>query len=86
MIGRNDRGLFCKPIMWSHKGSQLSYAEQHAFRYEVRDERGTVIGFINTDRALSHPDVRWKRELFRDGEIQELGGDYKTIEEALAAF
>jgi hypothetical protein len=53
---KTERGLTCKPIMWSHQGAQLSTDEQHAFRYEVRDERGDVIGFINTDRARTHPE------------------------------
>jgi hypothetical protein len=37
---KTERGLTCTPIMWSHEGEQLSFADQHGFRYEVRDERG----------------------------------------------
>jgi hypothetical protein len=86
MTTTTERGLSCKPVMWSHESPQLSFADEHAFRYEVRDERGEVIGFINTDRARSHPDVHWKRELFRDGRIEPASGTFKTVEEALAAF
>jgi hypothetical protein len=78
--------LTCRPIMWSHQGPELSFAEQHAFRYEVRDERGDVTGFINADRARSHPDVHWIGELLRDGKIVKLAGVYRTVEEAIAAF
>jgi hypothetical protein len=45
-----------------------------------------VVGFINTDRARSHPDVHWRRELLRDGKIEKVKGTYATVEEALAAF
>jgi hypothetical protein len=79
-------GLTCKPIMYIHEGPQLSFDERHAFRYEVRDEQGAVVGFINTDRARSHPDVKWKRELLIDGNIQHLDRTYKTVDDAFAAF
>jgi hypothetical protein len=82
----NERGLRCDAIMWIGEGRLLILDEQHAFRYEVRDERGTVIGFINTDRAMCHPDVKWQRSLFRDDDIEELDGEYQTVQEALAAF
>jgi hypothetical protein len=79
--------------MWIHEGLQLSYDEQHAFRYQVR-ECGNLIGFITTDRARTHPDVRWKCSRLRDGKIEpdgyyrseEFGGDNRTVEAALAAF
>ena len=71
--------------MWTHEGSQLSHDEHHAFRYEVR-EHGNVIGFITADRARQHPDVRWKRSIQRNGRIEELDGDFQSVEEALAAF
>jgi hypothetical protein len=88
-----ERDLTCKAVMWIHEGLQLSYDERHAFRYEVR-ERGSLIGFITTDRARSHPDVKWKCSRLRDGKIEpdgcyrseELDGEYRTIEEALGAF
>ena len=88
-----ERDLTCKAVMWIHEGLQLSYDEQHAFRYEVL-ERGRLIGFITTDRARSRPDVKWKCSRLRDGKIEpdgdyrteELDGDYRTVEEALAAF
>ena len=83
---KTESGLTCTPIMWSHEGAQLAMDEQHAFRYEVRDERGDVIGFINTDRARSHPDAHWKRELFRSGRIEPARGVFSTVAEALAAF
>jgi hypothetical protein len=83
---KTERNLTCYPIMWTTEGTLAVRDEQHAFRYEVRDERGDVIDFINTDRARSHPDVRWKRELFRDGKIEPTSGTFKTVEEALAAF
>jgi len=60
--------------------------EQHAFRYEVRNQSGNVIGFINTDRARQHPDVKWERSVLRDGKIEELVGKYATVQEALASF
>jgi len=83
----NEHGLTCEAIMWVGEGPQLvPQDEQHAFRYEVRDERGTTIGFINTDRARQHPDVKWERSFLRDGKIEELDGNYQTVREALAAF
>jgi len=83
----NRRGFICEAIMWIGDGAQLiPHDVQHAFRYEVRDERGTTIGFINTDRARQHPDVKWERSLLRDGKIEELDGGYATVQEALAAF
>lgn len=51
---------------------ELAHDEQHAFRYEVRDQRGTTIGFINTDRARQHPNVKWERSLLRNGGIEKL--------------
>ncbi len=81
------RGFSCTPIMWCGQGARLiPYDEQHAFRYEVHDQRGTPIGFINTDRAMQHPDVKWERSLLRDGDIEELVGKYATVREALEAF
>ena len=85
MITTKDNCLSCKAIAWSHDGPQLSTDEQHAFRYEVRGANG-VVGFINTDRARSHPDVHWMRELLRDGKIEKVKGTYATVAEALAAF
>jgi hypothetical protein len=37
--------ITCKPIMCSHQGPEVSFAEQHAFWYEVRDECADAIGF-----------------------------------------
>jgi hypothetical protein len=85
MIITKDNRLSCKAIAWTHDGPQLSTDEQHAFRYEVRDANG-IVGFINTDRARSHPDVHWTRELLRDGKIVRLDDSYATVEEAFAAF
>lgn len=79
----NERGLTCKPIMWSHQGPQLSFDDRHAFRWEVRDQFGTRLGFINTDRAISHPELMWKRE---SANCEELEGEYKSVEEAFATF
>jgi hypothetical protein len=50
---KTEHNLTCNPIMWTTEGTLAVRDEQHAFRYEVRDERGDVIGFINTDRARS---------------------------------
>ena len=73
--------------MWSGDGARLvPFDEQHAFRYEVRNQSGNVIGFINADRARQHPDVEWERSVLRDGKIEELVGKYPTVQEALAAF
>ena len=81
------RGFICEAIMWIGDGARLiPHDEQHAFRYEVRDERGTTIGFINTDRARQHPHVKWERSLLREGKIEELIGKHATVQEALAAF
>jgi hypothetical protein len=83
----NNRGLTCEAIMWVGEGAHLiPHDEQHAFRYEVRDQRGNVVGFINTDRARLHPDVQWERSLLNNGRIEELVGKYATVQEALAAF
>jgi len=69
----NEHRLTCEAIMWIGDGARLvPHDEQHAFRYEVRDEHGNVIGFINTDRARQHPDVKWQRSLLRNGRIEEL--------------
>jgi hypothetical protein len=77
----------CEAIMWVGDGAQLvPHDEQHAFRYEVRNQRGNTVGFINTDRARQHPDVKWERSVLRDGKIEELVGKYATAQEALAAF
>jgi len=82
-----NRGLTCEAIMWAGEGPQLvPHDEQHAFRYEVRNQRGNVIGFINADRARQHPDVKWRRSALRDGKIEELVGKYTTVQEALAKF
>lgn len=85
MMIMKDHGFSCKAIAWTHNGPQLSTDEQHAFRYEVRGANG-VVGFINADRARSHPNVRWTQELLRDGKIEKVKGTYATVEEALAAF
>jgi hypothetical protein len=85
MTNMKDHRLSCNAIAWIHDGPQLSTDEQHAFRYEVRGANG-VVGFIDTDRARSHPDVHWTRELLRDGKIEKVKGTYATVEEALAAF
>jgi hypothetical protein len=83
----NGKGLTCEAIMWIGDGAQLiPHDVQHAFRYEVRDERGSVLGFINTDRARQHPNVKWERSLLRNGGIEELVGKFATVQEALAAF
>lgn len=83
----NERGLVCEAIMWVGNGPHLvPQDEQHAFRYEVRDQFGDVIGFINTDRARQHPEVQWERSLLHSGKIEELVGKYATVREALAAF
>jgi hypothetical protein len=82
----NNRGLTCEAIMWVGDGGQVIHDRQHAFRYEVRDQRGNVVGFINTDRARQHPDVQWERSLLNNGRIEELVGKYATVQEALAAF
>ena len=83
----SEHGFTCEAIMWVSEGAALSPPdEQHAFRYEVRDRRGNVVGFINTDRARQHPEVQWERSLLRDGKIEELVGKYATVQEALAAF
>lgn len=83
----NKRGLSCEAIMWIGDGAwSIPHDEQHAFRYEVRDERGATIGFINTDRARERPDVKWERSLLRNGRIEDLIGKYATVQEALAAF
>jgi hypothetical protein len=68
--------------MWSRQGQQLSFDERDAFRWEVRDMHG-VLGFVNADRAMSHPEVMWKRE---NANCEELDGEYKTVDEAFAAF
>jgi hypothetical protein len=31
------------PVMWIGNGGFIPHDEQHAFRYEVRDQRGTTI-------------------------------------------
>jgi hypothetical protein len=82
----NKRGLSCQPVQWITEGHTIVHDEQHAFRYEVRDERGQTFGFITADRAMCHPDVKWQRSLLRDEEIEELVGKYATVYEALAAF
>jgi hypothetical protein len=83
---KTECNLSCNPIMWTTEGTLAARDEQHAFRDEVREEHGDVIGFVNTDRARSHPDVHWKRELFRDGKIEPTSGTFRTVEEAFAAF
>jgi hypothetical protein len=81
----NRKSLTCEAIMWIGN-AVIPHDAQHAFRYKVRDERGNVVGFINTDRARQHPNVKWQRSLLRDGRIEELVGKYTTVQEALAAF
>ena len=85
MIFTNDKRFFCNAIAWTHDGPQLSMDDQHVFRYEVRGANG-IVGFITTDRARSHPDVHWTRELLRDGKVVKLGEVYATVEDALEAF
>jgi hypothetical protein len=47
----SESGFSCEPIMWIGYGPRLvPHDEQHAFRYEVRDTRGNVIGFPPTER------------------------------------
>ncbi len=83
----SNLGLTCEAIMWVGDGAQLiPHDEQHAFRYEVRSQRGNIIGFINTDRARQHPGVKWERSVLHDGKIEELVGKYTTVHEAFAAF
>jgi hypothetical protein len=83
----NERSLTCEAVMWFVDGARLvPRDEQHAFRYEVRDQRGNVVGFITTDRARQHPDVKWERSLLHDGQIEELVEKYTTVQEALVAF
>ena len=80
-------GLVYEPIMWITDGPALAPRdEQHAFRYEVRDRSGNVLGFINTDRARQHPAVKWEVSLLRNGKIEELKGKYGTVQEAFKAF
>lgn len=84
MKKRNERGLTCNPIMWSGSGQQLvPDDDQHASRWEVRDGNGNVLGFIKPDRAMAHPEMMWMRE---SAEYVDLNGEYKTVEEAFAAF
>jgi len=79
--------LVCEPIMWIGEGAALiPHDEQHAFRYEVRDKHGNVLGFINTDRARQHPDVKWELSLLRNGKVEELDGKYGTVQEAFKTF
>jgi hypothetical protein len=85
MFINKDTRLSCQAIAWTHDGPQFSTDEQHACRYQVRDVKG-VVGFINTDRARSHPDVQWTMELLRDGKIQRIKGRYATVEDALDVF
>jgi len=85
MITTNGR-FSCEPVQWITEGSRIARDEQHAFRYEVRNERGETIGFITADRARRHPDVKWKRDVFCDGKIENVEGTYATVDEALAAF
>ncbi len=85
MITTQDRRLTCQAVAWTHDGPQLQIDEQHAFRYEVRNASG-VVGFIAADRARWHPDVRWRREVFKNGKIEDSQGTYVTVEEALGAF
>ena len=84
---QSTRGFTCEAIMWAGEGPQLvPHDKRHAFRYEVRNQRGNVIGFINADRARQHPGVEWERSLLHDGKIEELVGKYATVQEALATF
>jgi hypothetical protein len=83
----SEHGFVCEPIMWvGDGGAVITNDEQHAFRYEVRDNRGDVLGFINTDRARQHPDVKWELSLLRNGKIEELDGAYGTVQEAFKVF
>jgi hypothetical protein len=80
---KTEGRLTCEAYMWSHQGSQLHSDDEHAFRYKVK-EAGELIGYITADRSLNHPDVRW--ECSRVGQKKAFAHDYKTVEEALAAF
>jgi hypothetical protein len=80
---KNERGFTCQAIDWDGKGPRLVSDEQLARRYEVRDTRGTVVGFIQADRARSHPHVMWQRQ---NSDLEILHGQYKTVEAALSAF
>ena len=83
----SEHNFVCEPIMFAGDGPALvPFDEQHAFRYEVRDNRGNVLGFINTDRALDHPEVKWELSLLRNGRIEELDGAYETVQEAFKVF
>jgi hypothetical protein len=80
---KTDRGLTSEAYMWSHQGAQLHSDDEHAFRYKV-SERGNLIGDITANRSLNHPDVKWKCSLV--GHTKAFAGEFKTVQEALAAF
>lgn len=79
------RGLRCVPVGWIGE-RPFPHDEEHACRYEVRDERGTAIGIINTDRARRHPNMKWQRSALRDGKLEKLVGKSSTVQEAFSAF
>jgi hypothetical protein len=83
MLINTERGFTCKAYAWSTQVPIVQDDEGHAFRYEVR-EYGKLIGYITADRARSHPDVKWKNS--RVGETEEFHEEYRTVEEAFAAF
>jgi hypothetical protein len=86
MITAIVRGLSCHAVGWSNDGPRMLLDDQHAVRYEVRKYE-KLIGFITTDRAWQHPDVKWKRSVLHDdNSIEDLDGNYQTVEEAFAAF
>jgi len=72
MTTNNDSVLSADATMWSCNGFLSSRDERYAFRYKVRDESGDVRGFINADRARSHPGVMWKLEIVQaDGRLKK---------------
>jgi hypothetical protein len=79
----NQIGLAFEP--WYRSQSSGKLANEHIAGYEVK-ENGNLIGLIQPDRSLSHPDVRWKCSIFRNGKEEELPGEYGTSEEAKGAF
>lgn len=79
----NERGVVCEPRAWMHDGAELApHDRKHTCEWRVL-ERGDVRGLIIPDRGFSHPQMMWKRVSARHDDID---GDYKTVEEAFAAF
>ena len=79
----NQTGLTFEP--WYRSQSSGKLANEYIAGFEVK-ENGNLIGLIQPDRSPSHPDVRWKRSIFRNGKEEELQGEYGTVEEAKGAF